>query len=367
MRFLKLIKQHDLVRPSSHRFRELPARIVPNITRRRADQTRHRVPLGVLAHVNPHHRGVVVEQKLGNRLAQRRLAAPRRPQKHKRAHGPPMGVQPRSREPNRVAHRTNRVVLPDHLTSQLRLHPQQLLLLARLQTRHGDARRSGNHRQHRIIRNRLRHQRSSFSATSVLLISFFLSRNQLVILLEFLLQLRNVSIRELRRPCQIASPLHNHELLSRLLQLFLIRLGRSQRRSLPLPPPRNHAPPPLQLLHLRRTFLQPLPRPVIRLLTQRALLNLQRHQRSIHIIKRLRLRFLLHLEPTRRLVDHIDRTVRQSSFRHVPVRIHRSSNQRTIQDPHAVMQLVAVLQPAQNADRGFHRRLRHKHRLEPAR
>ena len=70
MRLLDFVEQNDRVRSSSHRLGELPAFIVPDIARRGADQTRDRVPLLILGHVDAHHIVLIVEQKLSQSARQ---------------------------------------------------------------------------------------------------------------------------------------------------------------------------------------------------------------------------------------------------------------------------------------------------------
>ena len=46
----------DLVRPAAHRFGELPTGVVTDVAGRSTDESRHRVRLGVLRHVETRHR-----------------------------------------------------------------------------------------------------------------------------------------------------------------------------------------------------------------------------------------------------------------------------------------------------------------------
>ena len=54
------------------------------------------------------------------------------------------------------------------------------------------------------------------------------------------------------------------------------------------------------------------------------------------------------LQPRRRPVHQVDRLVRQEPVPHVPVRQHRRGLERRLRDPHPVMALVALPQPAQD-------------------
>ena len=63
MRLLDLVEQDHLIGPAAHGFGQHAAFLVADIARRRADQARDGVLLHELAHVDAHHRGVVVEQE----------------------------------------------------------------------------------------------------------------------------------------------------------------------------------------------------------------------------------------------------------------------------------------------------------------
>jgi hypothetical protein len=59
----------------------------------------------------------------------------------------------------------------------------------------------------------------------------------------------------------------------------------------------------------------------------------------------------LHLDPRRRLVDQVDRLVRQEPIGDVAMRELRGGDDRRIGDLDAVVNLVAFLQTAQDRDR----------------
>ena len=88
VRLLDLVEQYDGVRPAPHRLGELAALVVADVAGRRADQPRHRVLLGVLAHVDADDRPLVVEQEVGQRLGQLGLADAGRAEEQERAGRP---------------------------------------------------------------------------------------------------------------------------------------------------------------------------------------------------------------------------------------------------------------------------------------
>ena len=73
MGLLDLVEQHDRVGFASYRFGQLTALVVSDVSRRRTDQTADRMGLLVLAHIDPGHHRLVVEQELRERLRQLRL------------------------------------------------------------------------------------------------------------------------------------------------------------------------------------------------------------------------------------------------------------------------------------------------------
>ena len=70
--------------------------------------------------------------------------------------------------------------------------------------------------------------------------------------------------------------------------------------------------------------------------------------------------------PRRGLVDEVDRLVGELAAGDVAVRQHRGRDERGVLDAHTVVDLVALLQAAQDRDRVLDRRLAHVHLLEAA-
>ena len=85
VRLLDLVEQHDRVRAAAHRLGELPALLVADVARRRADEARHVVLLLVLRHVDADHRPLVVEEEVGERAGELRLPDARRAEEQERA------------------------------------------------------------------------------------------------------------------------------------------------------------------------------------------------------------------------------------------------------------------------------------------
>ena len=114
------------------------------------------------------------------------------------------------------------------------------------------------------------------------------------------------------------------------------------------------------LLDLR----QALPRVRVRLLLQALALDLELHHLAAHVVDLRRHRVDLDAQPAARLVDEVDRLVRQEAVGDVAVRERGGGHQRGVLDAHAVVHLVALLEAAQDADGVLHGGLAHHHRLE---
>ena len=130
MRFFDLIHQDYRVRPAPHRFGEIAALFVPDISRWGTDQPCNGVFLHKLGHIDPHHGLLCVEQKLRQRFGEFSLANPRWPKKEKRPVRPVRIRKTRPGSADRIRYRADGLVLPDDPLVQLGFHAQQLFPLA---------------------------------------------------------------------------------------------------------------------------------------------------------------------------------------------------------------------------------------------
>ena len=130
MGLLDLIEQDDLVGPPPDRLGQLAAFVVADVAGRCADQSRDRELLHVLAHVDPDHRVLVVEQECGEGAGKLRLADARRAEEQERADRSARIAQTGPGPPDRVGHGRDRLVLADDPLVQSLLHLDQLCRLA---------------------------------------------------------------------------------------------------------------------------------------------------------------------------------------------------------------------------------------------
>ena len=100
------------------------------------------------------------------------------------------------------------------------------------------------------------------------------------------------------------------------------------------------------------------------LLLQRALLDFQLQDLPLQLVDLGRHGIQLHAQARGRLVHQVNRLVRQKTVGDVAMRERRRRHQRRVLDAHAVMDFVALLEPAQDRDGRLDARLGDQHRLE---
>ena len=166
---------------------------------------------------------------------------------------------------------------------------------------------------------------------------------------------------------EIALPLGAFQLGPRLIQLLLDVPCLLQRIALVLPLRRHRR---RLLLQARQLFLQPL-QPVLAggiiLFLQSLRLDLQLQDLPVQSVQLLGLRIHLHPQTTGGLVHQVNRLVRQKPVGDIAMAQCRRRHQSRVRNPHPVVKLIFLLDPAQDADRIFNCRLRDHHRLKPPR
>ena len=126
MGLLDLVEQDHRVGPAAHRFGELAAFVIADVSRRRADETRNAVLLAVLAHVDAHHRALVVEEVRRKCFRELRLTDTGGAEEQERS-GRTVGIgDARTCTSHRVGDGADGLVLTDYALGQLVLHAEQL-------------------------------------------------------------------------------------------------------------------------------------------------------------------------------------------------------------------------------------------------
>ena len=140
MRLLNLVEKDDAIRLAAHSLGQLAALVVAHISRRRSDETRHTVPLLVLAHIDTHHHVLIVEHHLGKGSCQLGLTHARGTEEEEGAYRAAAVAQTRAAAAYGVGDGADGLVLTHHTLVQLVLQVEQPLALALQHPRHGDAR-----------------------------------------------------------------------------------------------------------------------------------------------------------------------------------------------------------------------------------
>jgi hypothetical protein len=346
-------KRIDLIGSPPHRLGQHAALLVADIAGRGADQPRHGVLLHELGHVDAHHRGVVVEEERGERLGELGLADAGRAEEHERADRPVRVLEPGAGAAHGSRDGAHRLGLADDPLAELVLHAEQLVALALEHLVDRDA-GPARHDLGDVVRGHglLDH----VAGLAALLLG----------LLQLLLERRDRAVGELAGAGEVARPLRLVEVAPRLVEL-LLDLGRGDELLLLRHPAVGEDT--ALLLEVGELLVEPA-EPVLRrrvaLLLERLALDLELDDAAVDLVERLGLGIDLHAQPRRGLVDEVDRLVRQEAVGDVAVGEGRRRDQRRIGDPDAVVQLVLLLDAAEDRDGVLDGRLADEDRLEAA-
>src|SRR6185436_1352115 len=104
MGLFDLVEQDDAIGPSPDRLGELTALLVADIARRRTEQPCDRVPLAILAHIEPHHCPLVIEKHLCEGTSELCFSDSSRAEKHEGPNRAPIVTETCSGSPDGVRH-----------------------------------------------------------------------------------------------------------------------------------------------------------------------------------------------------------------------------------------------------------------------
>ena len=346
--FLDLVEQQDAVGPPAHRLGQRAALVVADIARRGADQAGDGVLLHIFRHVDAHHRVLVVEQEFGQRAGQLRLADAGRPEEQEAADRPVRVLQAGAGAAHGVGDGADRLVLADDPGPDRRFHLEQLLALAF---------------EHLVDRDAgpARDDGGDDLGADLLVEHPALGR---VAVAQPAFQFRDAAVFDLGRPGEIAGPLGLLQLDSGLIERFLELLGIGDFLLLGLPDRGQVGAFLLEPVQFAGQLAEPLARAVVALFLQRLLLDLELDDPAVEFVDLVGLGIDLHAQPRRGLVHQVDRLVGQEAVGDVAAGQGGGRDQRRIGDAHAVVQLVFLLQAAQDGDGVLHRRLADEDRLE---
>ena len=353
---LHLVEEHDRVRAAADRLGELTALLVADVAGRGADEPGHRVPLGVLAHVDAHHRALVVEEEVRQRLGELGLADTGGPEEQE-APGGAVGVRDaRASAAHGIRHRTHRLGLPDEPGADERLHREQLLGLALQEAAGGDA-------------GPRRDDLRDVVGTHALLdhqVGGCRGRLGLLCRLQLGLQRRDLAVANPRGVAEVAVALEALGLRPQVVEPRFEVTDPVQPRLLGLPARRQGG----ELLRLLGEVgpqaLEPLGRRLVGLLREVQLLHAQPVDRAPEDVDLDGAGVDLHPEAGGRLVDEVDRLVGQLAARDVAVGERGRRDEGAVLDLDLVVRLVALLETAQDRDGVLDARLPDEDLLEAA-
>ena len=127
MGFFDLVKQQDGIGPAADSLGQISAFFISDISRRSADQARHRMLFHVLRHVDAHHGVFIIEEELGQGSGQFGFPDTRGAEKYEGSHGPPGILQTCPCAPDRIRYGSQRGILSQHAFAQAIFHVNQFL------------------------------------------------------------------------------------------------------------------------------------------------------------------------------------------------------------------------------------------------
>ena len=349
MRLLNLVQQDHGVRFTPHGLGQLAALIVSNIARRRTDQPADSMPLLVFAHVDTGHHVLIIEQELRQCLGQFGLADAGRTHEQEGADRPLLVRQAGPVAPDRIRHRLDGRILADHPFVQGFFHPQQFLLLAFQHPLDRDAGPFGHDfcnifRGNRFCDNRI--------------LNLGLLGRQVV---DPFAELGHPAVTQLCDLAVITGALGRLRLDLVILQLLAGLLQVVQDSFLLIPPLHQGIPLGAEIGELLLNLLE---LQAHALAFDGLLLDLQLADLGIEVVDRFRHRIHFQPELGCRLVDQVDRLVRQETVGDVAVRQIDGRNQSVILNTHPMVVFIFFLQSTQDRNRFRGRRLIDHHHLE---
>ena len=356
MRLLNLVEEHDGIRTAPHCLGQLSRLFVADVSRGRAEEARHRVLLLILGHVDANHRVLIVEQELGKRARELGLADAGRAQKDETAERAIRILQAGPCAANGVCHGANRLILSHDSLMQALFHMDELLDFAFHQAADGNVRPLADDIGDVFFVDLfLEHAQALFCR----------SRHTFFFGADLPLDLGQPAILQLGRFPVIAGALDALNLRPQPLELFLELALALNGFLLLLPPRHQRVVLLLEIGQLLLELLEPLLRGLVFLFPQRFALDLELHDAAVDLVELGRHRVDLHPQLRGRLVHEIDGFVGQETIGDVAMGQYRRRHECRVLDADAMMNLVALAKPAQDADGVFDGRLVDHHRLEP--
>ncbi len=374
MGLLDFIQEHHGIRPPADRFGELASFFVTHVSWRRADQAAHRVLFHELAHVETDHGVFVVEQRLGESLAEFRFAHARGTTEQERANRTIGILQAAAAATNRVRDGCHRFVLPHHALMQALFENEELGPFGLHHARDGNPRPRAHDFGDFIGSDFLAQQtlagaaRRGFFASRLARFDFVQMFGELLTLdIEFVQRLVERFGNEFARGLLILD--RRGELLGLVcdIQQFLadlLHVAHAEFFAFPLFAQVRQLL--FDLVHVVVDFGETLLGMFFGFVGQLSGGNFQLRELALQLIDLGRYALEFHRQPAGGFIHQVDRLIRQEAIGNVTMRKLRGGHERRIFDPHTFMMgFVTGFQATQNRDGILHAGFAHEHGLEP--
>ena len=351
MGLLDFIQQDDGIRLTTHSLSQLATLFVAHISWRRSDESRHRVTLLILRHIDTHHSVLVVKQELGQSLCQLSLTHTRSTHEDEGTYRPLGILQARTATTDSVADGSNGLILTHHTLVQLVFEVQQLLAFALHHLVDRDACPTRHNLSHIVGTHFFVHQRMvtlGFQQVGFSLIDGSLS-------------LANLAVAQLSHTSIVAVALGHFSLVLVCLNVVLLLLDKLHIVAFGLPFGLDGGAFVVEFGYLLPYLFHLLG---VVLALDGLALNLQLADGTLHIFKLFRHRVDLQPQTRGGLVDQVDGLVGQETVADVTHRQLHGRDDGLVQNTDVVVGLVTFLQATEDADGRSLVRLIHHDLLE---
>ena len=205
MRLFNFVEQDNLIGSAPHGLGQYTTLVIADITGRCPDQTRHGMFFHELGHVDPHHRVLVVEQKLGHGFGKLGFTHTGWPEEKETTQRACLVIQTSPRTTHRISNGTYRLVLTNDTVVQLVFHSQQLVPFSLQHATGRNTCPTFNHARNLVGTHGLFHHHISFAVLGLAQLTF---------------KLRNHTVRQLTSLGQVALAFGNIQLCARTIQLL---------------------------------------------------------------------------------------------------------------------------------------------------
>ena len=357
VRFFDFVKQNNGIRTASDGFRQLSAFVKSDVSWRRADQTRHAVFFHIFGHIDPDDGVFIVKEFIRKGFCQFGLTDASGSEENERCCRTALILQSGSGPEHGIGHRFHGFILTDHPLMEFFRQMQKFFPFGADQFADGDPGPAADDLGNVLLVDLFFQQSGTVGIAFLDLFFrggdlFFDARNDTMLqfggffILVFAFRFGQIRLGELQAFPQ--SPQLGNALLFRF-------------------PLRPHG---FRFFFLfgefRRDDLRPFFAGGVFFLFQSSQFDLQTHGMAFQFIDFHRTGIDFRPQLGRGFVHQVDRLVRQESFRDIFIGKRGGSHQSSVTDLHAVMQLIAFLEAAQNGNGIFQTGLLDHDRLETA-